>query len=64
MKVEVAYLLDGTLRHDHHKAADITAKVLPDGRGYITLDQDTILYRHVERITLRRGRKARTKGRR
>lgn len=59
MKAEVAYLLDGALRHDTHRARRITAKILPDGRGYITVGDDAILYRHVERITLKRGKGAR-----
>lgn len=57
MKAVVCYLLDGTVSEDIHEADRITVKIHPDGRGYITADGDSITYRQVERIILRRNGK-------
>jgi len=55
MKATVVAVIDGTVTEETHTADRITCKIHRDGRAYITLDNDTVIYRRAERIQLERG---------
>lgn len=58
MKAIVVYLRDDVVTEDTYEADRITVKILADGRGYVTVDNDMAIYRRVERILIKRGDRA------
>lgn len=55
MKAFVLYMRDKVVVEDSYEGDRITAKMHKKGRGYVTIDNDIVIYKKMVRVVLHRG---------